>query len=378
MIELLNKETTSGAEQLMDNVLRDGGSIREEYPLVFEERFDGCLVSLSEEDVTRASCSILTREFLIGEHKAMGGMIGSVVTDPDYRGRGIGTHMLIQAEAELQIRGAAFAILWAEKPSWYLDRGYGPMSAEHTFLVDRDKVQLLPDLRETRSMRPEDVPAIHACYERHSVRVKRTLAETEALLDCPDMAVLVSIRDGEVMAYACMGRGRDLQGAVHEWGGNTEDVLGLLRVFLEIAYPDGRPFETVIDPETGNEVPVAEHILVMAPPQAVELCLRLESLGVPSMHSMLALGKILDRHVAAQLLSEVLGELANVEVIEGVTHPFRITTATKVGELDDEGVFTLLFGVAEVHQDIDNFLRTFELQGADLPLAPFAWGLDSI
>ena len=378
MIELLNNELSSGAEELMDSVLRDGGRIREEYPLVFEDRFSGSAISLEEGDQTVASCSILTRDFLIGNHKVKGGLIGSVVTHPDFRGQGHGTHMLIQAEATLQNQGCAFAILWAEDPNWYLKRGFGPMSAEHTFLISRDVCEQLPVVNEARVMAPQDAQAIHACYAKHQVRVERTLEETKALLACPDMLVLVCERQGEVVAYACMGRGRDLQGAVHEWGGETHDVLGLLRVFLELAYPEGRPFETITDPESGNEVPVAEHILLMAPPHAADLCLRLESMGVPSMHGMLALGKILDRQAAAKILNDVLGEHGSVELIEGAPRPFRITGKTNQGELDDEGVFALLFGVAEVHQDVRNFLRTFGLEEANLPLEPFAWGLDSI
>ena len=378
MIELLKKELSNGAEELMNRALRDGAQIRDEYPLVFEERFGGSIISLEENEETQSCCSILAREFVIGKQRVKGGLIGSVVTDPKFRSQGKGTHMLIQAEAALQIQGCAFAMLWAETPNWYLERGYGPMSSEHTFLLSRDLVERLPQLSEVRVMQADDAQAIHALYTRHTVRVERSLDETTALLDCPEMLTLVCIRAERVVAYACMGRGRDLQGAVHEWGGDTHDVMGLLRTFLEIAYPEGRPFETLIDPETGNEVPVAENILLMAPPSAVDMCLRLESLGVPNMHSMLGLGKILDRPAAAQLLSEALGDLGRVELIEGAERPFRIIGAEKQGELDDEGVFALLFGVPEVHQDVRNFLRNFGLEGAQLPLEPFAWGLDSI
>lgn len=378
MIELLKKELSNGAEELMNRALRDGAQIRDEYPLVFEDRFGGSIISLEEDEETQSCCSILSREFVIGKQRVKGGLIGSVVTDPNCRSQGKGTHLLIQAEAALQIQGCAFAMLWAETPTWYLERGYGPMSSEHTFLVNRDLVERLPLLSEVRGMQAADAEAIHALYTRHTVRLERSLDETRALLQCPEMLVLVCIRDEKLVAYACMGRGRDLQGAVHEWGGDTHDVMGLLRTYLELAYPDGRPFETVIDPETGNEVPVAEHILLMAPPSAVDLCLRLESLGVPSMHSMLAFGKILDRQAAAKLLNDVLGDLGRVELIEGAERPFRISSAEKQGELDDEGVFALLFGVPEVHQDVRNFLRNFGLTDAQLPLEPFVWGLDSI
>ena len=47
-------------------------------------------------------------------------------------------------------------------------------------------------------------------------------------------------------------------------------------------------------------------------------------------------------------------------------------------KIDDEGALGLLFGIAEVRPHVTAFLRRCGLEGARLPLEPFAWGLDSI
>src|SRR2546422_286103 len=73
----------------------------------------------------------------------------------------------------------------------------------------------LPRSDGARPLVLRDVPAVHALYRRHTTRVERSAAETAALLDCPRMSCLVRQRAGQVVAYACMGRGRDLADVIH-------------------------------------------------------------------------------------------------------------------------------------------------------------------
>jgi hypothetical protein len=49
------------------------------------------------------------------------------------------------------------------------------------------------------------------------------------LLTTPGMNALVLERDGQVVAYACCGKGADLQGHWHEFGGDDADVALLLQ-----------------------------------------------------------------------------------------------------------------------------------------------------
>ena len=48
------------------------------------------------------------------------------------------------------------------------------------------------------------------------------------LMTTPGMATFVLERDGEVIAYACTGKGADLQGHWHELGGTDQAVAALL------------------------------------------------------------------------------------------------------------------------------------------------------
>ncbi len=161
------------------------------------------------------------------------------------------------------------------------------------------------------------------------------------------------------LAYACLGRGRDLADVVHDWGGETEDVLALLRAHLERRFPAG---------ETGA-------LFLMAPPSASDLVYRLQQLGAPSQRGMLGLGKVLDEKAAGEMLAAALGAEATI-VREKEKLVLR---GPKAGaELDRDALHAVLFGSPETHEEVSALLARLGFEGAKLPLEVFAFGLDSI
>ena len=353
----------SSALRLMERALRDGDPLAEEYPLVFREGFPGRIVALGEGDEVRSACATLVRELVLPDGNVRGGLIGSVSTDPDWQGQGLGTRLLIEAEAALQSRNCVFAMLWGEDPHFYLSRGYCPMGAEEDFAIPRTLSASLPSSNSVRASTEDDAAGVHALYERHPERMMRTAEETAALLRCPGMTTLVLECDGELAGYACRGRGHDLPDAIHEWGGEIEDVLSLVRGHLEDRFPDD---------EEGD-------LFLMAPVTAVDLRSRLESLGVESHRGFLGLGKILDRNAAMHALRSRIEPAGQVNLVETTQGPmFHLTGPEKEGYLDDDGLLALLFAATDVRDDVANLLRSFGLTDTGLPLEPFIWGLDSI
>ena len=357
-------ETTDAARALIGKVLHQGADIAADYPLVFGEGSPGRVITLEEDGELRAACTVLVREFVVDGVRIKGGMIGSVVTDPDHQGRGLGTKLLLQAEIALQLEGCAFTLLWASQPDWYLKRGYAPMGSENDFLITPGARGGLPKATDVRVFTPEDAGAVHAIYEAHGARVARTADETTTLLGCPGMRTVVREREGRVVAYACYGRGADLQNSIHEWGGDVEDVLALVRALLD-HHCD------VADPD--------QPVFLIAPPQAVDLSYCLLTLGVASQRGMLGLGKVLDRRTAAATLAARLPEGGHAEVITTpLGEQVYLSGPKDEGELADDAVLALLFAATEIRQDVAQFLERFGLENAQLPLEPFVWGLDSI
>ena len=194
----------------------------------------------------------------------------------------------------------------------------------------------------------------------------RTAEETKALLECPRMETLVVEREGEVLAYACCGRGRDLKDTIHEWGGETSLVLALVRAHLERRFGDGMS-------------DASGFLFLMAPQSEEKLHAALVAAGAKQARGILAFGRILDAEAAARLLTECFGGQGTVTVEQRAEGPvFHVQGPKDEGSLDESALLALLFGTADVVPQVEGFLERFGFTDAALPLDPFAWGLDSI
>lgn len=334
--------STVAHERTLDFLGRvfDTPTLASEYPL------GETLAEIVDGEV-RAACTLLVREFRIGTRTLRGGLIGSVATDPAWRGRGLATGLLARAEQTLRSRGCLFALLWADDPRFYLARGWAPFGTECDVLLVSELARSLPEPSGVRTLRADDVPFLHRLHARHATRVERTPDELRALLAIPGMLTLVRERPAAAthpalpVAYACLGRGRDLVDAIHDWAGEPEDVLALVRAHLERRFPAGEPGA----------------LFLMAPPAATELLYRLVKLGAVAKSGILALGKVLDHAAAGALLADVLG-----------------TPVT----LEPEAQTALLFGGPELAAEAQALLARLGHARARLPLEPFAFGLDSL
>jgi hypothetical protein len=291
--------------------------------------------------------------------------VGSVATDPAWRRRGLGTRLLARAEERLRERGCVFALLWADDPRFYLERGYAPFGSECDYLLVSELAAALPEPGGVRELRAGDEPFLQRLHARHSARVERSNGEMRALLAVPGMLTLVRVRAASAthpelpVAYACLERGRDLPDMIHDWAGETEDVLALLRAHLERRFPAHEPGA----------------LFLMAPPSACELGYRLLKLGAPSKRGILGLGKLLDVGRGGEVLAAALGASAEV-TRDGDSIALRGPLGGTV--LDLEALQALLFGGIEVQAEARRLLARLGLPRAPLPLEPFAFGLDSI
>jgi len=355
------KEGLESAVDLMNRVLREATTVVEEFPLVFRSGFSGQVVSLGAEDKVRSACAILLREAICPTVNFKLGLIGSVSTDSNHRGTGLATNVLVGAEQRLAEQGAVISMLWADDPRFYFARGYRPVGSENDFLIDGGIVEALPILKGVRPATESDSVEIHALYNQHTCRLNRTHEETKALLECPGMATLVHEVEGQVTAYTCMGRGEDLGGTVHEWGGDLNSVLGLVRVQAESRESDTPTF-------------------LIAPRNETELAQRLTLMGSPPVTGLLGLAKIVNREAAANLLNEIVGDTGTVTY-----HPERSESEQVLIEapggseyLNDDTLLVLLFSGKGERAETEAFGDHFGVNVAQLPLETFVWGLDSI
>jgi GNAT superfamily N-acetyltransferase len=354
--------TDRRALRLMERVLRGGGELAAEYPLVFAPDAPGSLTTLGADGIVHSACATLVRDLAIGSERLRVGLIGSVATDPSERGRGLATRVLELAERELARDGAVIALLWADDAEFYRRRGWREFGCELDFAFDAAAVARLPVRGTIRRAAPDDVGAVHRLYLRQKNRVERTEAETRALLAVPGMETLVLHEDRDVRAYACLGRGADFANTIHEWSGGPDDVLALVRAHFERLQG------------------ASAEVFLLAPGDANELASEARACGARDWRGVLALGKVIDPVAAAERLSDWTRNEVRVDVDSTSGGEPRITLASASGSvaLRPNDLLELLAPARGECARVGELERALDVSFARLPLTPFLWGLDSI
>jgi len=351
----------------MERVLRGGESLAGEYPLVFGKGCAGRLLAGDDQADVRSACALLVRDFIAGPRSVRVGLIGCVATDPAHRGRGHATRLLAQAEELLARDGCTLATLWADDANFYAARGYQPIGAEVDFVLDAAQCASLgateaPAANQVlRAAAADDRAALHRLYTLHRERVDRSCDETSALLSGPNIETLVVQRERDIVAYSCLGRGRDFARTVHEWAGCDDDVLALVREHSRRAGARGE------DPTT----------YLISPPTATSLHDRLRAAGALEARGILAQGKLLDAHGAAALL----GDHARTSVDSGSDDTpalVRVHGPRGVATLNAGEMLDVLAPARGERARVERLERDTGLALPNLPLPLFAWGLDSI
>ncbi|MBK7642604.1 MAG: GNAT family N-acetyltransferase [Planctomycetes bacterium] len=357
------RQSCDAARGLMERVLRAGAPIAAEYPLVFAGSRHAAFVIDEADGEARSTCALLERELLVRGRKLHAGLIGSVATDPRWRGQGHGASVLAEAEQELARRGALLAILWADDTDYYEKRGWRRFGWEIDFEIPSDCAASMPEPFGVRERRPEDDGQLHELYERHPERIARSAEETSALLSCPDMEVLVVERWGRVAGYSCLGRGADMRNVVHEWAGDAQALLTLLREHFARRRDRG----------------VEESLFLIAPPSAVDVAERLEKVGAQMSEGVVGMAKILRPQEAGSLCAELFDRRAGVHCTAAhedgtveFTGPKGKVSCTR------EVLFDLLFAPLADRALVEQVGGKLGVPGIELPLTPFVWGLDSI
>jgi GNAT superfamily N-acetyltransferase len=357
---LRDHRSEAAALELIARVHAPQGGLAGESPLVFAPGSQARVFHRDADGAPRGGCVALVRELAVAEERLRVGLVGLVATDPAWRGLGIASAALADAEIWLADRGAALGLLWADDPAFYVARGWRPVGAEIDVWLPIELAGRLPAAEGAMPASPADHAAMHALYERHPQRVLRTTEESRALYACGSMEVCVLERGGAIAAYACRGRGRDLQNAIHEWAGDPDSVLALAGHLLRSAARRGEP-----------------GLVLMAPPSAALIARRLEALGARVETGILSMGKVLDRRAAAEALARNVEPAAAVR-IEGAGRDARVALEGMGDPLSDDSLLVLLASARGERADIDEFGRALALDCSRLPLTPFAWGLDSI
>lgn len=181
-----------------------------------------------------ASCGIRTANLMVGEHSMPIAILGGVCTHPQMRGQGLASQIISKALDWARKQGAVSVFLWGAETGLYQRQGFSPfgnqarlplshvlvalgagsLNSDATIIeagLDHELYTVVCGRTDGLSLRPED----WLWYSRHK-----------------HVKWYFSRREGHPTAYAAVGRGIDLVGHVHEWGGNSEDLKAVFRAVL--------------------------------------------------------------------------------------------------------------------------------------------------
>jgi len=230
----------------------------EEYPSVFAGCPGGTSLVIERDGFPVAHLAYVVREYHHAAFRWRVGCISSVVTLPQYRGRGFASALMHTALAELRTRGCTLAVLWSDNVDFYGPLGFVRAGREKDFLFEPGS-EGAPgdgaDLAVQDYDRSRHAHWVWRLYLRSPGHLDRSLEELKALCDIPRTRVVVMSREGKITAYFAVNKGSDFTNYVHEWAGLPGDVAtgvarsvrdrfaGASLTLISPAYVDTRPFQ---------------------------------------------------------------------------------------------------------------------------------------
>lgn len=202
----------------------------EDFPLVLDPaNLDWMLAATDTDGRLAGGLAVLVRPFATSCGVIEVGAVGSVVTRPDCRGRGLSARLQAAALAALKRQDVPLAALWTDRPEIYAGRGFIPAGWEwHAGLEEAALPNGAPAGVTLRDWRPGDLPAVERLYEDHRWRTARRPGDGARLYGMPGTRGLVAEAGGDVRAAIFCGKGADFPEYVTEWSGDIGLVLALL------------------------------------------------------------------------------------------------------------------------------------------------------
>lgn len=215
----------------LDNELRHDAdwSIAAEYPTAFNSHNIHNMRIISSDEGAVLSHAVLKPLIIKSPHIIFKvGAVGSVVTDPQYRGQGLSTQVLNDCIRAAQEQSCDIAILWTDLFDFYRRLGFELAGSEVSFVIEDNFNCDNQNLRFSSDSKVS-AEAIHRLYSQHSVATVRSIDDIKRFLSIPQTKVYTAWEpNGQLAAYAIEGKGIDLGGYIHEWGGGVSKLKALL------------------------------------------------------------------------------------------------------------------------------------------------------
>jgi predicted N-acetyltransferase YhbS len=287
--------------------------------------------------------------------------IGSVVTSSEHRNQGLSHTVLKDCLAAATNQGCDIALLWSNLYDFYARLGFELAGQEISLLVDKPIVPAKPSEFRIVATNRVDVQALYRIYSQHTVSSIRTPEDFEKYLKIPNCRLYTAWdTTGLLRGYAVEGKGADLQGYIHEWGGSVEALIAL---FNHIRTQVGKP------------------VTVISPGHATNLIQQMTQAGCKKVEGFLGFVKITNFDSLAQKIIRNARLEWGIEdfVLEKRDGYFYYGVGEDLLKTDHEGdIVRLLFGPHKPSQLFDGGEKLNAVLDRVFPIEMWIWGWDSV
>jgi predicted acetyltransferase len=336
-------------------------SIADEYPLAIhgENSNNVCVIKDQDRFLSAAVMKPLVLKAPAGLFKCAA--IGSVVTAPEHRNQGLSQQVLDQCLRSAQAHGCDFAILWTDLFDFYRKIGFELAGTEVALEipVGFTPPELKEKLRFLQSNKV-DPEAILRIYNQHTAGSIRTSEDIRRFLAIPNTRIYTAWDENQrLQAFAVEGKGADLEGYVHEWGGGVSKLLQLLAFAVRER---------------------AQALTLIAPPHASNLIRQLNAHQAKEHTGVLGMIKILNpqnfltkikKYVRAMGIEDLVLEARDGKYYLGYKQEIFSTEA-------ESDLVRLVFGPLTASQLKPLDETTAKMFEKVFPIAMWIWGWDSV
>ena len=220
--------------ELLSEVFRRGigreGDLFLEYPTVYTEENLGNLLVIRDGGRIVSHVGIKQQRIRLGREALETGMISGVATLEGYRGRGLASKLMDEAEDKIVRDGMEVGVLWSHFPDFYRRLGWEYAGRMGRLDIDRpERTEIGVEVRPYAG-EAEELGRIH---RRAGINeVLRRPQDEHPLYGCWSWRTLVARDAGEVAGYAVVyGAGESL--GLNEIDGSPTAVVGLVNYLFE-------------------------------------------------------------------------------------------------------------------------------------------------
>ncbi|MCP4293677.1 MAG: GNAT family N-acetyltransferase [bacterium] len=208
----------------------------DDFPVILQaSNSDWQLVFKTEEGVIAGCIACLIREHTTSCGILSVAGVGSVVTHPDFRGKGISSALQSEMMMRLRRKNIPLGVLWTDQPEIYSGRGFKAAGWEiHASVTELTISEPLNDDFSIRPFQIDDTQTVEDLFNNHPYRTLRLAGNSKAYYEMPGTrGFVLTDLENKVVASVFCGKGGDFPQYITEFAGDFHLLLHLFKFVHE-------------------------------------------------------------------------------------------------------------------------------------------------